>query len=199
MEAAVGGAPASDVVNESYSIRAARPDDVDGLPAVELQATRLYREYMDEIGITEEGFAHVTSVDEFRVAQEQGHLWVAADGGDEPVGFALVREIDGVAHLEELDVDTAHGRQGLGKRLLHTVCRWAEAVGYPAVTLSTFRDIPWNAPFYARHGFRSLDPSELGEGLRRLVEGERKRGLRIDLRVIMRWDAEGGGDGGVAC
>ena len=78
------------------------------------------------------------------------------------------------------------------------MCQWAKKTGYPAVTLSTFRDVPWNGPFYARHGFRALEPGELGEGLRRVVEGERERGLQTDLRVVMRWDA-GGGDDGAAC
>ena len=86
-------------------------------------------------------------------------------------------------------MDTAHGHRGLGTRLLKTVCQWSDERGYPGVTLSTFRDVPWNGPYYARHGFRVLAPEELGPDLQSVVEGERSRGLRMVLRVIMRREA----------
>jgi hypothetical protein len=56
------------------------------------------------------------------------------------------------------------------------------------VTLATFRDVPWNGPFYARRGFVAVPMHELSPGLRDLVDLERSRGLRTDLRVIMRRD-----------
>jgi GNAT superfamily N-acetyltransferase len=49
-----------------------------------------------------------------------------------------------------------HGRQGVGAALLEEVCRVAAARGHPEVTLRTFADVPWNGPFYARHGFIEL-------------------------------------------
>ncbi len=173
-------------MSESYEIRAARPDDVDELPGVERAAVEMYRLVMHDVGITGDGLGRLTTEAEFREAQEAGRLWVAADADDRPVGFALVIELAGACHLEELDVDAAHGRRGLGTKLLNAVCHWAAEAGYPAVTLSTFRDVPWNAPYYARHGFRALEPDELGPELQHLVEGEKQRGLRTDLRVIMR-------------
>jgi hypothetical protein len=54
------------------------------------------------------------------------------------------------------------------------------------VTLSTFRDVAWNGPFYARLGFRALDPSGLDEAHRDLVERERSKGLPVEKRVVMR-------------
>jgi GNAT superfamily N-acetyltransferase len=55
-------------------------------------------------------------------------------------------------HLEEMDVLPEHAGQGLGAALIEAVCSWAHTRGFDAVTLSTFRDVPWNAPFYPRHG-----------------------------------------------
>jgi hypothetical protein len=66
------------------------------------------------------------------------------------------------------------------------VCEWAAAAGYESVSLSTFRDIPWNMPFYARLGFRVVRDSELGPALRGVVEDERRRGLDPSRRVVMR-------------
>ncbi len=53
------------------------------------------------------------------------------------------------------------------------------------MTLSTFRDIEWNAPFYAKHGFEIL--TELTPGLENLRQLEIEIGLdKIGPRVVMR-------------
>ena len=62
---------------------------------------------------------------------------------------------EGNAYVEELDVMPEFGRRGLGSRLLAAVCEWAREQRCAAVTLSTFRDVPWNGPFYRKRGFRS--------------------------------------------
>jgi GNAT superfamily N-acetyltransferase len=111
---------------------------------------------------------------------------VAADEDDRPVGFALARIIGDNAHLDELDVDPAHGQQGLGTALVETVCDWAEASGYCAITLTTLRHIPWNAPWYQRLGFRVLEEYEWSAALRDLLHEEIHRGLPANQRVAMR-------------
>ncbi len=175
-------------VSSGYSIRPAQAADVPALPAVELEAAAQFAEYEEETGLGPAALARTNSVEDFRAAQVAGRLWVAADSADRPVGFALLVEIDGFIHLDELDVHPAHGRQGLGSALLAAVCAWAQANGYRGVTLSTFRDIPWNAPFYARREFRVFPAKELSPGLASLVKSERARGLRTDLRVVMLWE-----------
>jgi len=168
-----------------YSIRLALPEDTAFLPSIERQAGALFKNCLGEIGLTAAAFDQVQSSDDLAAAQQRGRLWVAVSPGGDRVGFALVIDVGGAAHLEELDVLPEHGRRGLGSRLLETVCDWARDAGYPRVTLSTFRDIPWNAPFYSRHGFRIVDPSDVSEQHVQLVRAEKARGLRIDLRVIM--------------
>ncbi len=85
----------------------------------------------------------------------RGSLFVA-DFAGRPVGFAAADIRDGYGHLMELDVLPEHAGHRLGARLVDAVCDWAGAQGCAAVTLSTFRDVPWNAPYYARMGFREL-------------------------------------------
>jgi hypothetical protein len=53
------------------------------------------------------------------------------------------------------------------------------------LSLSTFRNLPWNAPFYAKLGFRILDASELTGGFQAIREHEHQAGLPIVDRVIM--------------
>jgi len=170
----------------NHTIRLANPQHPPLLPAIELAAARLYLPRADELGLTPAMLERVNSVENFVRAQEAGLLWVAVTAENIPVGFALLGEIDGALHLEELDVHPAHGRRGIGAALLLNVCQMASTWSEPGVTLSTFRAVPWNAPFYSRHGFRALADDELTPGLLRLRANEQQRGLRTDLRVIMR-------------
>jgi N-acetylglutamate synthase-like GNAT family acetyltransferase len=105
---------------------------------------------------------------------------------DVPVGFAHLELIDrdGV-HLEEIDVHPEHGRRGLGTKLVLQVCQRAASIGYGSVTLTTFRDVPWNMPFYARLGFGVVPPDQLSLALRAVVEHETRRGLDPSRRVVM--------------
>ena len=84
-----------------------------------------------------------------------------------------------------MDVHPSFGRRGVGTRLLAAVRDWARAQGQAAVTLTTFRDVPWNAPFYGRAGFRALAQRELSPGLRERVRDEAARGLDPATRVVM--------------
>ena len=164
-----------------YRVIAARPEDLSRLPAIELAAAQLLTGLAPESVLRE-----TTSPDVLRRAQREGHLWVAL-GDDVPVGFAHVELIErGAVHLEEIDVHPDHGRRGLGARLIRHVCRWAASNGYDAVTLTTFRDVPWNSPYYARLGFEVVPPEQVSASLREVVEDEARRGLDPLRRVVMK-------------
>jgi GNAT superfamily N-acetyltransferase len=115
---------------------------------------------------------------------EDGRAWVAVDEADVVVGFAIAKVVGGEGHLDELAVLPAFGRRGVGRALVDAVVRWTTAVGMDAVTLSTFRDVPFNAPFYERLGFHALDV--LTPELQGVVDEETAFGLDPSLRVVMR-------------
>ncbi|WP_344189088.1 GNAT family N-acetyltransferase [Pedococcus aerophilus] len=103
---------------------------------------------------------------------------------DDVVGFAHVLDLDGHAHLEQIAVLPDRSRRGIGAVLLEEACRYAAEQGSAQVTLRTFRDVPWNAPFYARHGFEVLDP-EPG-WMQPLRDAEARIGLpQNGIRVAM--------------
>jgi GNAT superfamily N-acetyltransferase len=107
--------------------------------------------------------------------------------GRPPVGFVRIEELDGLAHIEELAVLPSHMRQGIGTALLETACAWAAAHGYHALTLITYADVPWNAPFYAARGFAEVD--EPTPELAEVRDWERTVGLdALGRRVVMRRD-----------
>ena len=165
----------------SYRIRLARRRDIHRLPAIERDASRRfliagYLELHSEQTLPLEVLEHRQSI---------GRLWVALDARDRPVGFAAASIVDGYAHIDELDVSLDHGRKGIGSRLVKAVCRWARRQRLHGVTLSTQREVPWNAPFYQRLGFAILAETELSEGLLQVRVHETAAGLPVDERVIM--------------
>lgn len=167
-----------------YTIRLAKHEELSLLPNIERRAASLYAPHAAALGLSLDDVS-VNTPSTLGRANLDGRLWVAADAAGAPVAFALVMELGLFAHLDELDVLPEHGRKGIGGALLETVCEWALTRGFSAVTLSTFRDVPWNAPFYERHGFVTVEPSEQPPELANIVELERRKGFRTHLRVIM--------------
>ena len=165
-----------------YHIRLARTEDLSALPGIEREAAARFAPY----GLAESLATILTPYEVLREGLNTDRLWVAANGNDRPVGFALAAEVGGNAHLDELDVHPAHGQRGLGAALVAAVCDWAQAAGYRALTLTTLRHIPWNAPWYERLGFRVLKEPKLSAALRELLREEIQRGLPAEQRVAMR-------------
>lgn len=103
-----------------------------------------------------------------------------------PVGFALLEWLDGAAYLRELDVTPAAGGRGLGGGLLEAASERARALGAASITLTTFRDVPFNAPFYARHGFLEVERNACGPEVSKRLEAEARAGLDPLRRCVLR-------------
>ncbi len=174
-----------DPVITTYTIRLAQATDLPHLPAIELAAAQLFRDtphafIADSSGMSlasfEEHFAH-------------NRIWVAVHqdeaGIEQVVGFAVARKLDGEIYLHEIDLHPDHGRRGLGRRLIDAVIAWARQEALPAVTLSTFRHIPWNEPYYTKLGFQPLLDADLGPGLLDVRAHEAADGLDTQ-RLCMR-------------
>lgn len=113
-----------------------------------------------------------------------GEIERQKSGARELVGFAHVIEAAGLAHLEQVSVLPAFGRRGYGRVLVEAAMRAAGERGYHELTLRTYADLPWNAPFYRSLGFVPSSPR--GAFLLGLVEAERAEGLeRFGSRVQM--------------
>ncbi len=153
-------------------VRRAEPSDLAELPEIDRRAELLFRVYGVDLPQLQSG------VDAMHDAVA---VFVA---GRPPVGFVQVDEVDGHAHVKSIAVLPAHMRQGLGSALIDTACAWSAGRGYREITLTTFADIPWNAPFYAACGFAEL--TELTPELVELRDWERDVGLdRVGRRIVM--------------
>ncbi|WP_395657690.1 GNAT family N-acetyltransferase [Nocardioides sp.] len=154
-------------------IRPARREDLDAVTAVEEEADQQFVPLFGPLDWP-------VTPGRWR-AGVPGFLLVA---GDPVVGFAHVMELEGVAHLEQLAVRPAEQRRGTGTALVAAAREEAARRGYDTISLCTYADVPWNAPFYARLGFAEL--TELEPVHRRMQEKEERMGLMVHgRRVVM--------------
>ena len=168
-------------MSHAYTIEPATERHLRAIPGIEHAAASIF----SEKDLPSDLRYLVTDRETLGEAQRQNRLWAAVDDKDNVVGFALARIVGGVAHLEEMDVHPDCSRQGIGSRLLDAVIEWARGGGYPGLTLITFRHLPWNAPFYERHGFTQIDETENSVELCNLLREEAEAGLDAHNRVAM--------------
>lgn len=163
-------------------IRSARSEDLPALQDVERAAGDLFR----DLGMEAVADDEPLSVADLAIFQEDGRAWVATGQGDKPIAYLLVQVVDGGAHIEQVSVHPDHSRQGIGRVLLDTAEIWAAGLGLSALTLTTYANVPWNAPYYQRLGFRIMTSDEIGSGLHEIRELEAERGLDRWPRVTLR-------------
>jgi GNAT superfamily N-acetyltransferase len=169
---------------DSYRIRLAQLDELLRLREIEDEAGTIF----SGLGLIDETLDVSFPLEDLAGLVGKGQVWVACPDDGLPVGMVIASVREGAVYVEEMDVLPHHGRRGLGARLLAEVCAWAQAEGYATVTLSTFRDVPWNGPFYRKRGFRDLEPAEWTPGMHAIRAMEAKHGLRVEARVFMRRD-----------
>lgn len=162
-------------------IRAATPDDVERLQAIEFAAGAAFV----HIGMPEIAADDPLPADELERYRAAGRSWVVTDEGDRAVAYLVADVVDDLAHVEQVSVHPDHGRQGIGRRLLDHVAEWARTEGHTAITLTTFRDVPWNAPYYEHCGYRVLPDDERGPELVARMAHEAALGLDPTQRVAM--------------
>ncbi len=165
-------------------VRRAEVIDLQACRIIENDSAYLFAEH-GMPGIAEDPSVDLETLTQ---AQTEGRLWVATDSDDVPVGFALIGTIDGLPHLRELDVLTRWQRRGVGRRLIAAITDDARQAGHAALTLTTFTDVPWNGPYYARLGFVTVAPADMGPELREAYEHEAPGGITGNPRSAMRLD-----------
>ncbi len=164
-------------------VRLGTTGEAPRLQQLEIEAGQQFR----EIGMHQIAEDEPPSIELLEAAIEDGRLWVAEIDLEPVAGYAMAVMLDGAPHLEQVSVSPAHQRRGVGRALVNEGADWARRLGADSITLTTFRDVPWNGPLYERLGFVAIDDAELTPGLRRVREHERELGLDdAGPRVAMR-------------
>jgi len=175
-------APPARMKNEmATSIRHTTEADIPSLPAVERSAARAFGVIPELAWIVDDV---VLDEQQHREYMTAGWSWVAL-ANDEPVGFLCAEPIGDEVHVWEVAVSADHQGQGIGTELMAVVERHARDGGAEALTLTTFSDVPWNGPFYAKLGFDVVEP-DTDPRLRRVLEQEVAAGQQLERRCAMR-------------
>src|SRR5699024_1681600 len=128
------------------------------------------------------------TLESYLEAVELRHLWVIDDDDETTMAYIWAFELDGGLHIEHASVTATHADRGMGRAHIEHAGGLARERGAPCLTLTTFAQVPWNAPYYERIGFRTLAENELSPGLRAIRDAEAAHGLGEWPRVCMRLD-----------
>jgi ribosomal protein S18 acetylase RimI-like enzyme len=168
--------------NGLMRIRAVAEADLPVMQDIERAAGTAFA----EVGMQEIADDEPLSLEELASYQKDGRAWVAEDGEGHPVAYLIADLVDGNVHIEQVSVHPRAARQGIGRMLLDHAAAYATAEGASALTLTTFAEVPWNAPYYARCGFRVVPDTQLSPALNAVRDREIAHGLHRWPRVTMR-------------
>lgn len=166
----------------NIEIRQTTGEDVHLLPAIEHSAGESFRDIP--------GLAWVADSDDMSTENhleyvKKGTSWVAeADGLI--VGFLCAEAAGKDLHIWEMAVGCEWQGHGIGRRLTLTAIEHASLHRFKSVTLTTFRDVPWNEPFYRSLGFEIIAGEKLDERLDEILRAEIQKGFPGSLRCAMR-------------
>ncbi len=130
-------------------------------------------------------FRDFTPVEAWWSRMEAGTLWVAEDAG-RVTAFLAASAYGTRLHIDEIDVSRDLQGKGIGRQMLSDLIVWARTNGFVCLSLTTFRHIPWNGPFYASLGFHEWPTDEAPGEIQRALASEAARGLKD--RWAMRLD-----------
>ncbi|MFL1550509.1 GNAT family N-acetyltransferase [Pseudomonas sp. D47] len=161
-------------------IRIALPDDAPLLPRIELSAAQVFRA-LD--GLSWLADTVTMSVERHRQLIALSTCWVVVDADAQPQGFLSAERQGDALHIHEVSVAQAMQGQGWGRKLVETAMESARSTPLRSVTLTTFKHVPWNAPFYSRLGFKP----EVDQRLADILADEYTHGFEPDSRCAMAW------------
>lgn len=184
-----------------YKIRLAKAADVSALPEIERAAAGQFAPYLEWLKISSDILEGLASLSFLLRAQAGGLLWVAdvakvpeETAASRPeqavekkvVGFIVAKDLAEGCFIIELDVHPDYGRRGIGSALVEACCQAARTRGFEQVLLTTFRQVPWNIPFYRRLGFEILPAEAWSQEIEAIVRHEARYGFAPEKRAVMR-------------
>jgi predicted N-acetyltransferase YhbS len=166
-------------------IRLASAGDLPLLGRIECEADSRFSSVGHDELVVQEGIPpHVA-----QAAIDEGRVTVAEVDGA-VVGWLFATRVGGELCLGQVSVLPEHGQQGIGTALLRDLITRAREMGDATIVLNTQSDVPWNLPWYSRHGFVVVPEAEWTPGMRDVTAYQTDDGLDWATRVHMRLSVE---------
>lgn len=166
----------------SLNLRLAQQQDIPQLVAVERSAAQLFCQRVELEHLADGEVMSPQQHANFIARQRE---WVMVTPTEQIVGFIAVQPLPNSWHIAELSVAANWQRQGVGKRLIEEVAVQARCQGVQRLTLTTFEQVAWNAPYYQRLGFRRVSAAQLDAHLQHLLAQEAEQGFAAESRCAM--------------
>ena len=160
-------------------IRLAQLSDVPALPLIEDEASLAFRA-TEHAWVTDDA---PTGAEDYPPLIANRTVWVAEDN-DGLAGFVSAMPLGDGLHVLELAVRPDHQRRGIGRRLMLAVIEGAGGQGYRSLTLTTFRGVAFNAPFYETLGFEIL--AEPAAYLQAILDDQAARRLADRCAMLLK-------------
>jgi GNAT superfamily N-acetyltransferase len=168
-------------VDQAPEIRAGRVHEIERMRQVEREAGAAFRDIgMD--AIAEDAPLSAEALEAYVV---DNRALVAVTDDDRIAGYLLLDSVDDAGHVAQVSVDPAYRGRRIGRQLIDAAGSWAAEAGHERLTLTTFENVPWNAPYYERLGFTHVPEADLSPGLRSLRRHEAELGLDRWPRTVM--------------
>ena len=168
----------------SVAIRLAEVKDLAALAEIERSAAKAFSPYIDWLNVAPELLEGLVPLRFLRQAQVENRLWVATDE-ESVIGFVVIKFLIESCFIVELDVHPEYWRRGIGSALVEACCLRAKSQGFSKMMLTTFRQVPWNIPFYQTLGFALLPPTGWSPEIRAIVRHEARYGFAVEKRAVM--------------
>ena len=165
------------------NIRPTRDGDVSLLPEIERSSGDIFRQWP---GLEWIAGDDVQSEEQHRSLVTNGVAFVAEMKGHGIVAFLNGEIAPDALHIWQIAVHREQQGRGIGRHLLAAAQHFATEHGNDALTLTTFRQVPWNEPYYQRLGFMTLDRDEIAPRLKAVLDAEERAGLPAGMRCAMR-------------
>lgn len=165
-----------------YEITRGDIDEVDRLIEINLAADQLFAGtgLVENVDLT----SHIPA-EVFAQGLRDRDVFMARDiESGEAVGFTLTSERGGTLYLDQISVVPDHGQKGLGRALMARIETDAKDRNLRTVTLSTFREVQWNGPFYRSLGYREIKPARITDWMKEL-ESLQAQTLDVSKRCFM--------------
>jgi len=170
------------------SIEQAKGTDIAELANIELKAAALYPK-----GRIPQAYCEQTlPLSILRKAQQEKLLYCAYLNSN-IVGFASCHKYSDTKnnitkhnlHLDEIAVLPKFGNQGIGSQLMEAILFQCQTLKFNGMSLTTFCDLPWNAPFYQKFGFNALKESNMPKHVLNIVMEEQFIGLKYRVAMFI--------------
>ncbi|SZE99447.1 unnamed protein product [Blumeria hordei] len=168
-----------------FIIRKGEVSDIPLLRDVERSAGNRYR----TVGLDFVAESKYVDPERLECMADANHLWVAVEKNG-LIGFICGEEMDGNFHIVEISVSHEYQGQGIGKGLMTAMLEQiTQERSFKSVTLTTYRSLSWNGPWYSRLGFGEVHPRLLGSAYDLILEIEEARhGFNQQERCLMMKD-----------